>query len=194
MMALDVRPSTNSSFFTSDMALLDDESFLSFVKAYAADEELFFRDFADAFSQLISKGCPAHCQPAAAPLAGDEEPAVDKDFRDFAMHGSVERMKELSAANVNSTEALSGRTAMHKAAFFGHANVIAYLLELGATIDAQDADGDTALHDAAQFGHIAVVDALLAGGADKTLINKEGKTAADLAQANDKATVVAALA
>jgi ankyrin repeat protein len=183
------------------MALIEDEAFLPFVKAYAEDEQLFFRDFADAFSKLLAKGCPAHCQPdSSTPIYTEttNEPSVDKDFRDLAMHGSVERMQELlqaSDVNVNSTEALSGRTALHKAAYFGHVHVIEFLLDQeGILVNVQDADGDAALHDAARFGHVDVVEALMRKGADKTLINKEGKAALDLAQAAEKDAVAAVLA
>lgn len=171
------------------MALLDDDSFLSFVKAYAADEKLFFADFADAFSKLISKGCPAHVQPDAVPQYTEEASNIDKTFRDLAMHGSVERMEEVARnaeVNVNSIEALSGRTALHKAAFFGHANVVTYLLEKGANVDITDVDGDSALHDAARYGHVAVVEALLKAGAHLALTNNDGKTANFLARANFK--------
>ncbi len=192
------------------MALIEDEAFLPFVKAYAKDEQQFFDDFASAFSRLLAKGCPAHCQPDAIPEPpAASEPTIDKDFRDLAMHGSVERMKELlsrldnggndtaePAVNVNSTEALSGRTALHKAAYFGHAHVIDFLLDqVGINVNAQDADGDTALHDAARFGHLAVVETLLSkGGAEKTVTNRDGKTAIDLARSAEKDAVVAALA
>ena len=193
-----------SSGSPSDMALIEDEGFLPFVKAYAEDEQSFFRDFADAFSKLLAKGCPAHCQPDAPSSSADTpvEASVNKDFRDLAMHGSVERMQELlensnkngDVVNVNSTEALSGRTALHKAAFFGHGHVIEFLLEQdGILIDVIDADGDTALHDASRFGHVRVVEALLAKGVDKTLVNKDGKTALDLARAAGKDDLVAIL-
>ncbi|EEC47525.1 predicted protein, partial [Phaeodactylum tricornutum CCAP 1055/1] len=79
----------------------------------------------------------------------------------------------------NAKEAHSERTAMHKAAFFGHSNVMEYLIGLKGDVNAVDADGDTPLHDAAKFGHDAVVEALLKAGADKTIRNKEGKSATD---------------
>jgi len=171
----------------TDMALIEDDGFLPFVKMYAEDEQLFFRDFAQAFGALLSKGCPAHCQPdAPAPPAPGA--STDKDFRDLAMHGSVERMKEVfdkGGVDVNSVEPFSARTAAHKASFFGHAAVIDYLATLGGVnFIAADADGDTPLHDAAQFGHAKVVAALLKAGADKTIKNKEGKLPSDLAVAN----------
>lgn len=180
------------------MALIEDEAFLPFVKAYAEDEALFFKDFADAFAALISKGCPAHCQPGAeAPASEATESQEDKDFRDLAMHGSIERMEAIMTAgspNVNAPEAFSGRTALHKAAYFGHANVVKYLLEKGAGVNTADSDGDTPLHDASRFGHKEIVEALVAGGADKSLINQDGKAATDLAAANEKEEVVGLLA
>ena len=96
-------------------------------------------------------------------------------------------------SRVNSTEPHSGRTAMHKAAFFGHASVIAYLAGLPATTvhwNALDSDGDTPLHDAARFGHAAVVEQLVLAGADPGIKNKDGKLPVDLAAANGKDAVV----
>jgi len=41
----------------TDMALIKDVAFKKHVEAYAADEELFFRDFAAAFLKLLENGC-----------------------------------------------------------------------------------------------------------------------------------------
>ena len=118
------------------------------------------------------------------------------------MHGSVEKMQAVVSANagvdVNAKEPHSDRTAMHKAAIFGHSHVIEYLIEQSqsvnvTSINAQDVEGDTPLHDAAKYGHVAVVQALLKAGADKTIVNHERKFAADLAEANGKDAVVAML-
>ena len=40
----------------ADIALLEDAEFSKWVKAYAADEELFFKDFAAAFSKMMENG------------------------------------------------------------------------------------------------------------------------------------------
>jgi ankyrin repeat protein len=115
------------------------------------------------------------------------------------MHGSVEKMQAVVSANagvdVNAKEPHSDRTAMHKAAIFGHSHVIEYLIEsnMKANINAQDVEGDTPLHDAAKYGHTAVVQALLKAGADKSIVNHERKLAADLAKANGKDAVAAML-
>jgi hypothetical protein len=80
----------------TDMVLIEDESFKTYVEAYTTNEALFRKDFAKAFGQLISLGCLAHCQPGAGgKLDINESPSANKDFRDLAMHGSVERMKAL---------------------------------------------------------------------------------------------------
>jgi hypothetical protein len=195
-------PSGKLMMLPTDMALIEDESFKTYVEAYATDEALFQKDFAEAFGQLISLGCPAHCQPGAAGnLDTDESPSANKDFRDLAMHGSVERMKALQDdetnkknVDVNSTEAYSKRTAMHKAAYFGHANVIEYLIGIeGCDVNAKDADGDTPLQDAARHGHTEVVALLLQAGADKSVQNMDGKTALDLAHAQEKPNICSLL-
>lgn len=195
----------------TDLALIQDEKFLPYVQAYAADEALFFRDFSEAFGALLAKGCPDHVVPQPATTTTEsttpstEQPSP-KDpaslFRDLAMHGSLERMKELygengNELNVNAVEAHSHRTALHKAAYFGHAHVVEYLCgnnNFGGgvlQVNAVDGDGDTALHDAARFGHEAVVKILLdMGQADPTIRNLDGRTALDMAVANDKTAVV----
>jgi ankyrin repeat protein len=98
-----------------------------------------------------------------------------------------------AGVDVNAKEPHSDRTAMHKAAIFGHSHVIEYLVESSSMINAQDVEGDTPLHDAAKFGHVKVVEALLKAGADKTILNCQGKLSSDLAMANGKHAVAAML-
>lgn len=182
-------PTGKLMMLPTDLALIQDDHFLPYVQKYANDQQAFFQDFADAFAKLLSLGCPAQCQPNAPRAVAEHTP--DKNFRDLAMHGSVERMQAAATGvNVNSKESGSGRTALHKAAYFGHSNVIQYLLGLKADVHAVDDDGDSALHDAARFGHVEAVQALLAEGANKALENAEGQTPIDLAKANGKEEVV----
>ena len=80
-----------------------------------------------------------------------------------------------------------GRSALHKAAFWGHDHIVPWLLTLKVPVNAVDYNGDTALHDAARFGHDKCIDALLgAAGVDVSVVNKEGKTAHDVAVENGK--------
>eukprot|EP00978_Attheya_sp_CCMP212_P016421 scaffold43007_cov54-Attheya_sp.AAC.4 len=173
-------PSGKLMMLPTDLALISDEKFLPFVQAYAADQDLFFKDFSVAFAKLIALGCPAHAQPnTTTPLITTQDTVENAEFRDHAMHGSIEHMRALSkndAIDVNSTEPNSGRTAMHKAAFWGHVHVIKYLILLLGDVNCTDSGGDTPLHDAAKFGHTDVVEQLLAGGADKTILNRKGES------------------
>jgi ankyrin repeat protein len=58
--------------------------------------------------------------------------------------------------------------------------IVSYLLDSGAKVDASDARGRTALMISAEGNHPAIVKALLAHGADPSLADKAGKHAADL--------------
>merc|ERR1711937_339610 len=101
---------------------------------YAADEQKFFADFAAVFEKLISNGCPAPACPHMAKMAPPSPPVkaqtASASFREHAMHGSVGAMRKAVAqgADVNSTESTSDRTALHKAAFWGHTKTIEYLV------------------------------------------------------------------
>lgn len=57
------------------------------------------------------------------------------------------------------------QTALHRAAGFGHAEVMALLLQKNAKVDASDESGSTPLHLAAWRGNVAVIDVLVGGGA-----------------------------
>jgi len=162
----------------SDLALRDDPQFRPIAELYAKDEQLFFKDFADAFAKLLSLGVPV-------PVPSAELSQRDKDglaFREAAMHGSVDGVKALaSKVDVNEVEVTSGRTALHKAAFFGHTKTVQFLLSVSAKVNVQDYSGDTPLHDAVKHDHPAVVELLIGAGADGKIRNKEGKTPLDIA-------------
>ena len=179
----------------TDMALITDEKFKPFVEMYANDEAAFFRDFAAAFSKLISNGCNEQCQPKEddpVKLASD----MSAQFREHCMHGSLEHAKKCIAdgGDVSSLENNSGRTGLMKAAFWGHDHVVKHLVsDLGANTDVQDVEGDSALHDAARFGHLGCITILVEAGADTTLKNKKGQTAATVAEEYGQAEAVALL-
>jgi ankyrin repeat protein len=174
----------------TDLALIQDPQFRPFVEMYANDQALFFRDFAQDYAKLIHNGCPAHREAEVSPR--DQASA---DLREAAMHGSIGVVKELAAqgADVHGVEASSGRTALHKAAFWGHEATVGFLLNEGhVNPNVQDYNGDTALHDAARFGHVSCVNLLLAG-TDLTLRNKEGKTPLEVAEQYQQPKIVALL-
>lgn len=68
----------------------------------------------------------------------------------------------------------SGGTALMYAAYGDHADVVAYLLEVGADPDLGDRFRDPAINWAAYSGASAAVEALLKGGADATITTHHG--------------------
>ena len=140
-----------------------------------------------------TSGCPATAPPAGAEAT---QAALNAEFREQAMHGSQAKVVELaSKVDAQEAEAGSGRTALHKAAFWGHDHLMAILVgECKIAQNVKDFNGDTALHDAARFGHVKVVAELIKAGADKSITNNEGSTALALATEYNKDDVVALLA
>ena len=186
----------------TDMALKEDPKFRVIAQEYADSQATFFRDFSAAFAKLCAKGCPAQCQPSAVgPVAEGNQAAFTAaaEVRELAMHGSLEHMKRVirtqggpGSIDIDSYDIDSGRTALHKAAFWGHAHVVSYLTrDCLCKVSAVDYAGDSALHDAARFGHTAIVSMLLNVGADVGGMNKEGHTPLSLARIHGKDDVEA---
>ncbi|GMF36055.1 unnamed protein product [Phytophthora fragariaefolia] len=69
-----------------------------------------------------------------------------------------------------------GRTMLHDAAEFGHANVMELLLKARVVVDAKDSREDTPLHHAARHGRLKEVSMLLREHATPWLLNAEGKS------------------
>jgi hypothetical protein len=133
-------------------------------------------------SRVPHRGREEHVSALEPPAAVEGSP-VNDGFRDAAMHGSVGLMQRLaSEADVHEAELDSGRTALHKAAFWGHIKAVEFLVtQLKLDGNQQDMLGDTPLHDAARFGHEQVVQTLLAAGPDLKIRNTAGLTAHALA-------------
>jgi ankyrin repeat protein len=75
-----------------------------------------------------------------------------------------------------------GWTALHYAAASGNRDIIRYLLDQSAYIDAESPNRTTPLMMAARGGHFSAVTMLLDEGADQTLLNEAGWSAADFAK------------
>lgn len=170
----------------TDMALKTDPEFRKYATMYARDERTFFNDFAVAYAKLLCLGCPEHCNPFKPDPPKNSKDVLSMEFRELAMHGSLlplQKIHQSGKADVHQLEATSGRTALHKAAFWGHIHIVPYLLkECKIDPNVQDIFGDTALHDAAKFGHEAVAKALVDGGTNLSIKNKEGWTPLDMAR------------
>src|SRR5690606_11514125 len=74
-----------------------------------------------------------------------------------------------------------GRTALHVAAFQGHASTIAALLDAGGDVHACDAGQSTPLLEAARGASLPAFEALLAAGADPAAVDAQGRNAVLLA-------------
>lgn len=174
----------------TDMALKTDPSFRQYAQLYARDEKQFFHDFAWAYAKLISLGCPPECDPTRQDPPASELNRLSAEFRDYAMHGSIAPCKTLAKSgkvDVHQVEPTSGRTALHKAAFWAHFELCRFLLyECKIDPNVQDIYGDTALHDTARFGNVDVARLLAESGADLSIRNKHGKTAQDVAEEHSK--------
>jgi hypothetical protein len=57
----------------SDLALLEDEKFLVWVKKYRDDEQLFFKDFAKAFQKVVCTLCACAAELVTVARVGREE-------------------------------------------------------------------------------------------------------------------------
>jgi ankyrin repeat protein len=75
----------------------------------------------------------------------------------------------------------NGRTALHQAAFAGHADIAAALIDAGADAQARDAAERTPLLEAARGGRLATFEALVAAHADLHAVDAEGNDALVLA-------------
>jgi len=112
-------------------------------------------------------------------------------------NGNLDQVKDLlagdptliSAENQNTTRDLP----LHSAAGTGQLEVIRYLVEAGAEVDAGDSDGSTPLHVAALRGHLACVDFLIEKGADIAYQDRNGAWSLSFAVSGGKEEVIARL-
>ncbi|HEY0502556.1 MAG TPA: ankyrin repeat domain-containing protein [Lysobacter sp.] len=133
---------------------------------------------------LLERGArpePAGGQPALLAAAGTEEddPA-----------GVQLLLKQ--KAKVDARDA-SGRSALHEAAFAGHADIVAALLEAGADPAAVDQRGRTPLLEAARGGRLAVLERLLehlprGGAVEAAAVDAHGRGALALAAMAESTT------
>ncbi|KJH43222.1 ankyrin repeat protein [Dictyocaulus viviparus] len=94
----------------------------------------------------------------------------------------------------NTLTSWRGRTALHFAAKYDNAQMVAFLLQMMANENCQDYEYCTPLHLAAAEGHIGPVKELLKGGANVLLRNDRYQTPYDIALLNNCHSVAALLA
>lgn len=83
-------------------------------------------------------------------------------------------------ARVNARDG-RGRSALHEAAFAGHAEIVAALVDAGGDVHARDGAERTPLLEAARGGHLAALEVLVAAHADAGAVDAEGRDALWLA-------------
>src|SRR5205823_14459101 len=98
-----------------------------------------------------------------------------------ARSGNAADVKQIVAADPSALQArdADGATLLHHAAWKGHPEVAALLIELGAEVDAQSSNshwGGTPLHAAAHGNQRKVAELLLQAGADPQAVSCNGRT------------------
>lgn len=72
---------------------------------------------------------------------------------------------------------VTGTTALHVAAGYGHMNCLEILLDNGIDVNIMDSTNNTALNDAAYSGHVNIIECLIDRGIDINNRNGKNKTA-----------------
>ena len=118
---------------------------------------------------------------------------MDKELILAAENGQLSEVKNLlkKGANPNAMGPNSG--ALHVAAFNGHSEIVALLLEKNADTNVQDKQGYYPLQLAASKGHLAICNQLIKAAADLEAKTFAGGTALHVAAASDFGPVVSAL-
>lgn len=75
---------------------------------------------------------------------------------------------------------------LHTAAFYGYVNMVGFLVNSGANVNAKTKTGSTPLHLAAKADNLDIVEYLVIKGADVNIKNNDGKKPVDLAKGKVK--------
>lgn len=108
----------------------------------------------------------------------------DKAFIKAAKAGDIDQVRSLldsDAASIGARDA-DDSTALHCAAWKGHQALVAFLLQAGAEVNAQNRNehwGTTPLHAAAHANQAAIAELLIAHGADLHALDMHGRTPLD---------------
>ena len=94
-----------------------------------------------------------------------------------------------AGANIDVTDN-DGWTALIIASYYGHLEVVKYLVSQGANIDVTDNDGNTVLSEASYYGHLEVVKYLVSQGANIDAKTNNGDTALTLAKLANHSEIV----
>lgn len=105
------------------------------------------------------------------------------DFLWSLKNGDMEQVKDfVENKGVDINANIDGRQPIHYAADYGQKEVLNYLIEKGANIDAKDKYGISALLAAIWEGHTSCVQLMLEKGASKVGSTPEGSSYIDAAE------------
>ncbi|XP_055955417.1 oxysterol-binding protein-related protein 1 isoform X2 [Patella vulgata] len=139
--------------------------------------------------------------------ASDEEyehqfTSLEEEFLHAARNGNLDTVEVILAQtsvgadfDINcrgTNKANRGWTALHLAAYFGHIDIVRFLLERGADVNVANSLGDTPLHRAAYTGRLELVTLLLQYKADVLALNSEGHLPKQLAKHTDVKNLIEA--
>ncbi|KAM7367347.1 hypothetical protein PAMP_015255 [Pampus punctatissimus] len=162
---------------------------LHFVTEICQDEVFILDHEGPVVSQVSSTGMPDLVkEPAAgAPLTPEEQALLTA-----ASCGDLSMMSECVRHGVNLLVRDSGGcSALHKAAYNGHTELVSYILQQGSKVllDLTDREkGDTALHKAASERQHGVCRLLVEAGASLEKTNFQGKTPVEQADGDSELT------
>ena len=98
-----------------------------------------------------------------------------------AKSANIARLRELLTEDVSLLDARDkdGSTPLHCAVWKGHEDVVRFLIEAGADVNAQNENdhwGTTPLHAAAHANQKGIAEMLIERGADINAVDREGRT------------------
>ena len=94
----------------------------------------------------------------------------------FIQDGDIAKVKECLQIGANPNATHNDMTALGLAAELGHQDIVEYIVEKGADIDAKDNKGRTPLMLAAEGGHRAIIEYLITRGAHVNSQDNDGNT------------------
>ena len=83
-----------------------------------------------------------------------------------------------------------GETLLHWACYCADLEIIMYLIDIGANINARNTLGCTPLYSSSYYGRLDVVKFLIQYGADRKILNKSGASILDAANIAKKSDIV----
>lgn len=106
------------------------------------------------------------------------------------LQNTINTLIKLGGANINTRDFRGGWTPLHYAVSLGNLELVEFLVEHGANINAKDINGVTPLHIAAKNGHFSIVKFLVKHGALIDVVDIYGKTPIDYAREGGHKSIV----